>query len=69
MAEVLRCGACGRLPGPRLAAYPTESGAALCGHCAHSRGALSGREKRRYVRRHPLRAALLGVLRICRARR
>jgi len=69
-ADALRCGACGRLPGPGLAAYPSADGAALCGHCAYASGALSGRERGKYVRRHPLRAALLAVRRaIRRARR
>jgi len=71
LARILRlvCSACGyRPPQPRVwrrvrALYPSGNGEALCDRCAYDRGMLSGKERQRYMRRHPLRAAWLAATR------
>jgi len=53
--------------GSRRPLYPTADEKTLCNHCAYAAGLLSGKERRRYIGRHPLRAAWW-VLRRCRIR-
>ena len=55
MVYISRCTTCNTVD-PTLCYYPRQDTKTVCEHCAFRQRVTCGKERRRYWRRHPLRA-------------